>query len=125
MLVSAALLAFGRAAALAQTPPSPRDAAHPVVVPTLPAPAERPWLDTSRPAAERARLLVAAMALEEKVSLLSGAGLKVQNGQLWQVYMRGIPRLGIPDMTQGDTPNGLFIGGPDVVQMPNESALAA
>lgn len=73
----------------------------------------------------RAAALVAQMTLEEKSALLYGYGTKTVDGQSWQVYVKGNTRLGIPDMTQGDTPAGLLVGGPAVTQMPNSAALAA
>ncbi|WP_437884380.1 beta-glucosidase [Pseudomonas sp. LRF_L74] len=85
----------------------------------------KPWLNRTLPAAERARLLLAAMTLEEKSALLYGYGSKVRGDERWQVYVKGNPRLGIPDMTQGDAPNGLMIGSRDVTQMPASVALAA
>lgn len=74
---------------------------------------------------QRAKALLAAMTVEEKSALLYGYGSKVVEGQQWQVYVKGIPRLGIPDMTQGDAPSGLMIGSRQVTQMPASVALAA
>ena len=74
---------------------------------------------------ERAKALVDAMTLEEKSALLYGYGTKSVNGQTWQVYVKGNTRLGIPDMTQGDTPSGIWQGSNAVTQMPNSAALAA
>jgi len=74
---------------------------------------------------ERAEALVAQMTLEEKSALLYGYGTKTVDGQTWQVYVKGNARLGIPDMTQGDTPAGIWQGSTAVTQMPNSTALAA
>jgi beta-glucosidase len=74
---------------------------------------------------ERARRLVGAMTLEQKSALLYGHGTKTVDGQTWQVYVKGNPDLGIPDMTQGDAPNGIWVGSNAVTQMPNSTALAA
>jgi beta-glucosidase len=96
-----------------------------VAVSPVPPPAELPWLDKSLSPAARAQMLVRAMTLEEKIAVLSGSGRKNENGQIWQAYVKGNPRLGIPDMTQGDAPNGIMIGSDAVTQMPNGTALAA
>lgn len=73
----------------------------------------------------RAQALVDAMSLEEKSALLYGYGTKTVNGQIWQVYVKGNARLGIPDMVQGDAPSGIWQGSNAVTQMPNSAALAA
>src|SRR5437762_325255 len=46
---------------------------------------DRPWLDRSRAADERAQLVVGAMTLEEKSALLYGYGTREIGGQKWQV----------------------------------------
>ncbi|MBR0724496.1 beta-glucosidase [Bradyrhizobium manausense] len=86
---------------------------------------DRPWLDRSRTASDRAQLLVRQMTLEEKSGLLYGYGTREIEGQKWQVYVKGIPRLGIPDMVQGDSPAGIWQGSNDVTQLPASVALAA
>ena len=86
---------------------------------------DRPWLDRSRSAGERAQLLVKQMTLEEKSALLYGYGTREIDGQKWQVYVKGNPRLGIPDMVQGDSPAGIWQGSNDVTQLPASVALAA
>jgi len=86
---------------------------------------DRPWLDRSRTAGERAQLVVGQMALEEKSALLYGYGTREIDGQKWQVYVKGNPRLGIPDMVQGDSPAGIWQGSNDVTQLPASVALAA
>ncbi|HKX43948.1 MAG TPA: glycoside hydrolase family 3 C-terminal domain-containing protein [Burkholderiaceae bacterium] len=70
-------------------------------------------------------MLVDAMTLEEKSALLYGYGTRTVDGQTWQVYVKGNARLGIPDMVQGDAPNGIWQGSTAVTQMPNSAALAA
>lgn len=87
--------------------------------------AQSPWLDPSHSPTTRARQLLGAMTLEEKSALLYGYGSKVEGNQQWQVYVEGNPRLGIPAMTQGDTPSGIMIGSTAVTQMPASVALAA
>jgi len=86
---------------------------------------DRPWLDRSRSAGERAQLLVRQMTLEEKSALLYGYGTREIDGQNWQVYVKGNTRLGIPDMVQGDSPAGIWQGSNDVTQLPASVALAA
>jgi beta-glucosidase len=86
---------------------------------------DRPWLDRSRTAGERAQLVVSQMTLEEKSALLYGYGTREIDGQKWQVYVKGNPRLAIPDMVQGDSPAGIWQGSSDVTQLPASVALAA
>jgi len=86
---------------------------------------DQPWLDRSRTAGDRAQLLVKQMTLEEKSALLYGYGTREIEGQKWQVYVKGNPRLGIPDMVQGDSPAGIWQGSNDVTQLPASVALAA
>lgn len=86
---------------------------------------DRPWLDRSRAAGERAQLIVRQMTLEEKSALLYGYGTREIGGEKWQVYVRGNQRLGIPDMVQGDSPAGVWQGSNDVTQLPASVALGA
>jgi beta-glucosidase len=95
-----------------------------VVVLALAPPAgaqDRPWLDPTRPPDERAELLVAAMTLEEKVALMHGSGGKTVGGEFFQVHVRGIERLGIPDQTFADGATGMRGG----TQLPAPIGLAA
>jgi beta-glucosidase len=95
--------------------------AHP---PTMPVGAF--WADTTRGPADRADALIAEMTLEEKTTLLHGQGLKVSpEGNLWQVWVRGVDRLGIPDMNQGDSPALPILGPEDATQIPSLLALGA
>jgi beta-glucosidase len=82
---------------------------------------DRPWLDRGRPPDERARLLLGEMTLEEKVSLMHGSGGKNVGGEFFQVHVRGIERLGIPDLTLADGATGMRGG----TQLPAPIALAA
>jgi beta-glucosidase len=82
---------------------------------------DRPWLDPTRPPDERAELLVAEMTLEEKVALMHGSGGKVVDGESFQVHVRGIERLGIPDQTFADGATGMRGG----TQLPAPIGLAA
>lgn len=75
--------------------------------------ADRPWLDKSRSADERARLAVAAMTLPEKLTLLHGLSVVEFEGPLPSDavpaagYIAGIPRLGIPALTETDASLGV------------------
>jgi beta-glucosidase len=74
---------------------------------------DRPWLDKSRSADERARLAVAAMTLPEKLTLLHGPSVIMFEGPLPSDavpaagYIPGIPRLGIPALTETDASLGV------------------
>lgn len=83
--------------------------------------AARPWVDTALSPDERARLIVAEMTLEEKVALLHSSGKRVIGDQEWQVYVKGVERLGIPDLTMADGATGLRGG----TQFPIPLGLAA
>jgi beta-glucosidase len=85
------------------------------VLAALPAQAfaqDGPWLDPGRPPDERARLVLDEMTLEEKVSLMHGSGAKTVDGESFQVHVRGIERLGIPDQTFADGATGIRGGTP-------------
>ncbi|MDQ7903690.1 glycoside hydrolase family 3 C-terminal domain-containing protein [Phytohabitans sp. ZYX-F-186] len=86
---------------------------------------DRPWLDTSLSPEIRAYLLVNQMTLEEKSGVLYGYGTRVVGDQTWQVYVKGIERLGVPDMVQGDSPVGIYQGTNAATQMPASVALGA
>src|SRR5690348_10082341 len=73
----------------------------------------RPWLDAARNPDERARLAVAAMTLPEKLALLHGPSTsRSDSGPLpadavaSAGYIPGIPRLGIPALTETDASLG-------------------
>ena len=78
-----------------------------------PASGDRPWLDKSRSADERARLALAAMTLPEKLTLLHGLSVVKFEGPLPSDavpaagYIPGIPRLGIPALTETDASLGV------------------
>ena len=74
----------------------------------------RSWLDKTRSPDERARLAVAAMTLTEKLTLLHGPSTsRPDNGTLpadavaSAGYIPGIPRLGIPPLTETDASLGV------------------
>ena len=72
----------------------------------------QPWRDTSEPPALRARQVVAAMTLDEKITELHG----VQDSQ-HRRYVPGIARLGIPPMRITNGPAGAGPGD-DPTQQP-------
>jgi len=80
----------------------------------LHAEAARPWLDKARTPDERAKLAVAAMTLTEKLTLLHGPSTSRSDGSPLPVdavpsagYIPGIPRLGIPALTETDASLGV------------------
>ncbi|NQX10424.1 glycoside hydrolase family 3 C-terminal domain-containing protein [Microbacteriaceae bacterium VKM Ac-2855] len=89
-------------------------------------PAGAVWGDLHRSAEERADALVAELTLEEKTGLLHGRGLKVSpEMNVWQAWVQGVDRVGIPDVTQGDSPDLPLMGPNDATQIPSELALGA
>ncbi len=82
-------------------------------------PAGRPWMNTSLSPDERAALVVKALTLDEKISLLHGTGMNGlgpvsplavhSNGGAG--YVVGIPRLGIPAIQISDAAYGVRMSG--------------
>jgi beta-glucosidase len=78
-------------------------------------PASQPWSNSALPPEERARLVLAAMTLDEKLQLVHGTGWGVlrtgapvaerHNGGAG--FVPGIPRLGIPDINLADSAVGV------------------
>ncbi|MGA2131108.1 MAG: glycoside hydrolase family 3 C-terminal domain-containing protein [Bryobacteraceae bacterium] len=75
-----------------------------------------PWSDKSLSPDQRADLIIAAMTLDEKISLLHGGGWQMLFGasdgppskSLGNAgYIPGIPRLGIPDLQMADAAVGV------------------
>ena len=88
----------------------------------------RPWLDSSRSADERARLVVAAMTLNEKLSLVRGDTVLDGNGSGTNAcvgHLPAIERLQIPALCLGDGPAGVGNGMERVTQFPAPVAGAA
>lgn len=88
----------------------------------------RPWLDTHRPPAARAALLMRQMTLAEKVDLMTGN----QGEAPYAFYNAPIPRLGIPALKMADAgggvaPRGWSLPGTGgkATAMPSEMALGA
>ena len=77
--------------------------------------ASQPWSNTALPPEERARLVLAAMTLDEKLQMVHGTGWGVlrpgapvaerHNGGAG--FVPGIPRLGIPDINLADSAVGI------------------
>lgn len=111
-------------------------------------PSERPWTDTTLPPRERARLLVAAMALEQKIAQLHGA---METIDIYEISVRaaaegadldqlaaqirierhvaGIEELGIPRFRITNGPVGVGMGdgtpSPKATALPMAIGLAA
>ncbi|WP_396667672.1 glycoside hydrolase family 3 C-terminal domain-containing protein [Microbacterium sp. R86528] len=84
------------------------------------------WADTSRSTQARVDALLQELTAEEKSDLLYGRGLKVSpEGAFWQAWIKGNDRVGIPDVTQGDSPAAVLVGPPNVTQIPSEHSLGA
>jgi beta-glucosidase len=86
------------------------------------------WRDASCPPLERARWLVAAMTLPEKLALLEGDTVLDANGTGLNPcvgHISAIPRLGLPALCMGDGPAGVGNGLTGVTQFPAPIALAA
>jgi beta-glucosidase len=89
------------------------------------APGDRPWLDASRPVAERVDELLAAMTLEEKASELTGIAPPPTAHSVG--YIPGNSRLGIPPLVLSDGPAGVRdpAGALAATALPAPLALAA
>ncbi len=105
----------------------------------------QPWLDTSKPADERARAAVTAMTLDEKLTLVFGFtdpdGVAKQpddvvppavKAAVSRGHIRGsagfvpaIPRLNIPVQTQTDASIGVRVEGMERTALPSSLATAA
>jgi beta-glucosidase len=92
----------------------------------LPPPAQ-PWLDASRTPDERAHLLVAALTLDEKISLMHGIGTETGTGYVGAHTgaLPPIPRVRFPGMHFADGPLGVHGPGLLTTELPSGVALAA
>ena len=75
---------------------------------------DRPWRDKARTPDERAKLAVAAMTLQEKLTIVHGPSTSRNDGSPIPAdavpsagYIPGIPRLGIPALTETDASLGV------------------
>lgn len=85
---------------------------------------DHPWCETQLSPAERTDLLLAAMTLEQKISLMAGddvAGVVTGNPSTGTV--NGIPELDIPPLYMSDGPVGIREGS--ATSFPSPLALAA
>jgi beta-glucosidase len=82
--------------------------------------ADRPWMNKSLSASDRADLVLKQMTLDEKMALLHGNGMP--NVPYWEMpltamgnggagYVEGISRLGIPGIVISDAAYGIRSGG--------------
>ncbi len=67
---------------------------------------DHPWCDTALSADERAALLLDALTMEEKVSLLAGDDLFGASGQTHTGTSNGVARVELPTIYYGDGPMG-------------------
>ncbi|MCW3848308.1 glycoside hydrolase family 3 C-terminal domain-containing protein [Sphingomonas sp. LB-2] len=86
----------------------------PLPVAARPAAPDRPWMDRNLDPDQRARLLMAAMTTEEKLTLVHGPmgrprlGIAPPERALGSAgFIFGIPRLGIPDLQEADASVGV------------------
>src|SRR6185437_7572905 len=82
--------------------------------------AERPWMNSTLSAEQRAELVLKQMTLDEKLALLHGNGMA--HAPQWQMplthlgnggagYVEGVPRLGIPPLLISDAAYGVRSSG--------------
>lgn len=84
---------------------------------------DRPWMDTSLSADERAGLLLVEMTLEEKADLM--AGPQPPSGDDLAFYNNGNARLGIPELRMADIGPGVRMGTEKTTAFPMGIAAAA
>jgi beta-glucosidase len=80
-----------------------------------------PWLNRALPIAKRVHLVLAAMTLANKITMVEGQG----TSQPYVFYMAAQPSLCIPAMSLEDGPNGVGDGLTGVTQLPAGVALAS
>jgi beta-glucosidase len=89
--------------------------------PNQPGQASCPWLNQSLSITKRVHLVLAAMTLANKITMVEGQG----TSQPYVFYMAAQPSLCIPAMGLEDGPNGVGDGLTGVTQLPAGVALAA
>jgi beta-glucosidase len=80
-----------------------------------------PWLNESLSISQRVSMVLAQMTLDDKVSMMTGAG----TSQPYVFETAAIPSLCIPAMGEEDGPNGVGDGLTGVTQLPAGVSLAA
>ena len=100
---------------------------------SLPATAQRPWMNKTLPAKQRVEMLLKAMTLDEKITMLHGSGPCLEvwtdkcpmpiKGYVGQVP--AIERLGIPHLTLADGRAGVGNKATDVTLLPAPIAAAS
>lgn len=83
---------------------------------------EPPWMDASLPAEERARLLLDAMTVEEKISMVYGNHMGSVG---YTGHVPEISRLGIPELNLQDGPAGVAGSMRNVTAFPAPITVAA
>ncbi|HEX7360750.1 MAG TPA: glycoside hydrolase family 3 N-terminal domain-containing protein, partial [Bryobacteraceae bacterium] len=78
--------------------------------------ARRPWLNKSLSAVRRANLLIGAMTLNDKITLVHGVHLKSLHG--YTGYVPSNPRLGIPALKLADGRAGVGNDAKNVTLLP-------
>jgi beta-glucosidase len=87
---------------------------------------DRPWMNTTLSADNRAKLLVAQMTLDEKIAMVHGAGYPLPvNAAGYAGVVPANTRLGIPALYLADSPVGVGNGSTGVTQWADTSALAS
>ena len=91
------------------------------------APRAQAWLDATMSPDARARLLVAALTLDEKVAIMHGIGTETGMGYvgLHTGAVPPIPRVGFPGLHFADGPLGVHAPGIPATALPAGVALAA
>jgi beta-glucosidase len=88
-----------------------------------PAAAGRSWLNKQQGPGERARELLAAMTLAQKLQMVDGTGFAFNAG--YAGHIQGIPSLGIPDLYLADGAVGVGNGSTGVTEFPDGTSVAA
>lgn len=122
---------MAQVSATAQSAPKPGAAATGAI--SAPAPAQRPWMNKALSPRQRADLLVKAMTLDEKITMMHGAGpcLEVWTDKCpmpikgYIGYVPPIQRLGIPQLTLADGRAGVGNKATDVTLLPAPIAAAS
>jgi beta-glucosidase len=86
--------------------------------------ASRPWLDAKASATTRARALLRAMSVDQKLQLIDGRPLPAGSSG-FVGYIPGIPSLGVPTLYLADGPVGVANGATGVTALPSGISQAA